>query len=219
MARLLLTAWILWQATTIHSFQFFPSATTGLTKALPASSLGGEPLLHSRLLRMRADLSSIKSVATSPVTNLDAHIPIDLSYPGLRQVNKDAAFLTRNLTLSILVQIHSSPDIYIIDEFLTPDECDSIMKTALNSNMQLSPGASSSVHIQSHERSLHILIHSFVESFTLRGGGSRLRWLDRGCGHLEPAAAHRRTPHRQQHAQRWPRPHRGRFARSVQDAP
>jgi len=53
---------------------------------------------------------------------LDAHIKIDEEYPGLRKV-------------------HSTPDIYLVDDLLTPEECDSIIDRAGGKDMQVSPVA------------------------------------------------------------------------------
>ena len=41
--------------------------------------------------------------------NLDAHIDVDTSFPGLRQ-------------------IHNGPDIFLIDDLLSPEECEEIIQ-------------------------------------------------------------------------------------------
>ena len=54
-------------------------------------------------------------VATAPGENrtdaLDAHVPIDRFYTGLRQ-------------------LHASPDVFVVDDFVTPEQCDSIVAAA-----------------------------------------------------------------------------------------
>ena len=41
--------------------------------------------------------------------NLDAHIDVDTSFPGLRQ-------------------IHNAPDIFLVDDLLSPEECEEIIQ-------------------------------------------------------------------------------------------
>ena len=59
-------------------------------------------------------LSSPSSSSSSSVA-LDRHVPIDRYYENLRQ-------------------IHQSPDIFVIDDYLTSSECDSIVQAAKDSN-------------------------------------------------------------------------------------
>jgi hypothetical protein len=54
--------------------------------------------------------------------HLDRHIDIDSSFPGLRQ-------------------IHESPDIYLVDDLLAPQECDDIIQAAKDKGLDLSPVA------------------------------------------------------------------------------
>lgn len=51
---------------------------------------------------------------------MDAHVPVDRFYDGLRQ-------------------LHASPDVFLVDGFLTPDECDSIVAAARARDMDQSP--------------------------------------------------------------------------------
>ena len=63
-------------------------------------------------------------VATAPDGNrtdaLDAHVPIDRFYTGLRQ-------------------LHASPDVFVVDDFVTPEQCDSIVAAASTRAMDQSP--------------------------------------------------------------------------------
>ena len=54
--------------------------------------------------------------------SLDAHIDIDVGFPGLRQ-------------------IHQSPDIFLVDDLLTSSECDEIIQAAERKGLELSPVA------------------------------------------------------------------------------
>jgi hypothetical protein len=64
-----------------------------------------------------AGVSSSTASAPDP---LDDHVPIDRLYDGLRQ-------------------LHSKPDVFLVDDFLTSDECDSIVAAAKKKNMSQSP--------------------------------------------------------------------------------
>ena len=62
-------------------------------------------------------------VASSPAASrdpLDDHVPIDRLYDGLRQ-------------------LHASPDVFLVDDFLTSDECDDIVAAARARDMSQSP--------------------------------------------------------------------------------
>jgi hypothetical protein len=62
-------------------------------------------------------------VASSPAASrdpLDDHVPIDRTYDGLRQ-------------------LHASPDVFLVDDFLTSDECDDIVAAARARDMSQSP--------------------------------------------------------------------------------
>ena len=62
-------------------------------------------------------------VAPSPAASrdpLDDHVPIDRTYDGLRQ-------------------LHASPDVFLVDDFLTSDECDDIITAARARDMSQSP--------------------------------------------------------------------------------
>ena len=62
-------------------------------------------------------------VASSPAATrdpLDDHVPIDRTYDGLRQ-------------------LHASPDVFLVDDFLTSDECDDIVAAARARDMSQSP--------------------------------------------------------------------------------
>ena len=62
-------------------------------------------------------------VASSTSNNqnpLDDHVPVDRLYDGLRQ-------------------LHQSPDVFLVDDFLTSDECDSIIESAKQKGMTQSP--------------------------------------------------------------------------------
>jgi hypothetical protein len=54
--------------------------------------------------------------------SLDTHVEIDAGFPGLRQ-------------------IHSSPDVYLVDNLLTSSECDEIVEAAKSKGLELSPVA------------------------------------------------------------------------------
>ena len=62
-------------------------------------------------------------VASSPAAIRDPrddHVPIDRTYDGLRQ-------------------LHASPDVFLVDDFLTSDECDDIVAAARARDMSQSP--------------------------------------------------------------------------------
>jgi hypothetical protein len=143
----------------IHSFQFHPTAPLCVGRCLiSAAAAPVRRIWHAHSLRKRACLARM-ALAVDSQTNLDAHIPIDLEYPGLRKVrcnafmrqipSKHLSPICRVVSNKLIdfLQIYSSPDIYIIEDFLTGDECDSIMQKALSSNMQRSPGS----YLKSHD--------------------------------------------------------------------
>ena len=149
----------------IHSFQFHPTAPLCVGRCLiSAAAAPVHRIWHAHSLRKRACTARM-ALAVDSQTNLDAHIPIDLEYPGLRKVRCNAfirqipskhlspIFRVVSNKLIDFLQIYSSPDIYIIEDFLTGDECDSIMQKALSSNMQRSPGS----YLKSNDA-----IHSYI---------------------------------------------------------
>ena len=80
--------------------------------ATTTSRCVGRPLRCRRTIRM----------ITIPDTALDRHIAIDPDFPGLRRINR-------------------SPDVYVVDGFLSSGECDSIREEASKREMTLSPVA------------------------------------------------------------------------------
>ena len=64
--------------------------------------------------------AGVATQSTADTNPLDDHVDVDRFYDGLRQV-------------------HSSPDVYLVDDFLTPDECDSIVAAARTRDMDQSP--------------------------------------------------------------------------------
>ena len=58
--------------------------------------------------------------STTVDAHLDVHAPIDRAYPSLRQIN-------------------SQPDIFVVDDFLTHDECDDMVRAASEMDMDQSP--------------------------------------------------------------------------------
>jgi hypothetical protein len=69
-----------------------------------------------------APTTRLRAAASLEPTSLDRHIQIDKDFPGLRKV-------------------HRTPDIYVIENFLTAEECDSIVDEAKTRDMVLSPVA------------------------------------------------------------------------------
>ena len=76
----------------------------------PTARLGGLQA-HARRLRTPESRRRASRWPRRPelAMNLDAHIDVDTSFPGLRQ-------------------IHNAPDIFLIDDLLSPEECEEIIQ-------------------------------------------------------------------------------------------
>ena len=64
--------------------------------------------------------AGVATAGTDQTNALDDHVPIDRFYTGLRQ-------------------LHASPDVFIVDDFITPNQCDSIVAAAKTRAMDQSP--------------------------------------------------------------------------------
>ena len=64
--------------------------------------------------------AGVADARTDAPNPLDDHVPVDRFYDGLRQ-------------------LHASPDVFLVDDFLTPEECDDIVAAASSRDMSQSP--------------------------------------------------------------------------------
>ena len=64
--------------------------------------------------------AGVATAGTDQTNALDDHVPIDRFYTGLKQ-------------------LHASPDVFIVDDFITPNQCDSIVAAAKTRAMDQSP--------------------------------------------------------------------------------
>ena len=64
--------------------------------------------------------AGVADARTDAPNPLDDHVPIDRLYDGLRQ-------------------LHASPDVFLVDDFLTPEECGDIVAVASSRDMSQSP--------------------------------------------------------------------------------
>ena len=64
--------------------------------------------------------AGVATAGTDQANALDDHVPIDRFYTGLRQ-------------------LHASPAVFIVDDFITPNQCDSIVAAAKTRAMDQSP--------------------------------------------------------------------------------
>ena len=93
------------------------SSSSTLSSARPPKRVflfGRTTTLSGKTSSSSSSSSSTTTTATTS-TVLDRHIPIDRYYNNLRQ-------------------IHQSPDIFIVDDYLSSEECDSIIEAARDSN-------------------------------------------------------------------------------------
>jgi hypothetical protein len=79
-SRWLLALCVLSESTGSLSFQLFSAKMKLVTHTRAIASIWSTKIPAARPIK------KFSCVATVPTTNLDAHIPIDLEYPGLRQV-------------------------------------------------------------------------------------------------------------------------------------
>ena len=81
-------------------------------------------VMHRRALPLRWPLrvraSAVATPAIGPDPVLDNHWPIDREFPSLRQ-------------------IHRSPDIFVVDDYLKAEECDDMIRAASEKGMGQSP--------------------------------------------------------------------------------
>jgi len=116
---------------TAMSVRIAPLSTAGTSRGTPGRRARISP--HTRTgkiarpvpptLRAVDDGGFGAGVATAGTDNanaLDDHVPIDRFYTGLRQ-------------------LHASPDVFIVDDFITPNQCDSIVAAAKTRAMDQSP--------------------------------------------------------------------------------
>jgi hypothetical protein len=101
----------------------FRSATvtreTGPSRVAPAN-LGARVLVVASASDSGGFGAGVASSPASTRDPLDDHVPIDRLYDGLRQ-------------------LHASPDVFLVDDFLTSDECDDIVAAARARDMSQSP--------------------------------------------------------------------------------
>ena len=64
--------------------------------------------------------AGVADARTDAPNPLDDHVPVDRFYDGLRQ-------------------LHASPDVFLVDDFLTPEECGDIVAAASSRDMSRSP--------------------------------------------------------------------------------
>ena len=103
----------------VHAFSGTPPAVRGLgMRGVACDTIASAAAMWRCARRSRwSRACKIKMQA-----HLDRHIDIDSSFPGLRQ-------------------IHESPDIYLVDDLLAPQECDDIIQAAKDKGLDLSPVA------------------------------------------------------------------------------
>ena len=85
-----------------------------------ASSAASRPSPPPPRARARGFGAGVADAQTDAPNPLDDHVPIDRLYDGLRQ-------------------LHASPDVFLVDDFLTPEECDDIVAAASSRDMSQSP--------------------------------------------------------------------------------
>ena len=97
------------------------SSSSSSSSTLSSSRPPKRVFLFGRTTTLSGKTSSSSSSSSTTTTTattstvLDRHIPIDRYYNNLRQ-------------------IHQSPDIFIVDDYLSSEECDSIIEAARDSN-------------------------------------------------------------------------------------
>ncbi|EKX48460.1 hypothetical protein GUITHDRAFT_136595 [Guillardia theta CCMP2712] len=100
----------------LPSSQSFVAPTPRALPSFSSSSSGCSPAAA------RGRTGAVLAPFSIPVRSLDNHIEIDADFPGLRK-------------------LHSSPDIFLVDDMLEGGECAEIVEAAKAKGLELSPVA------------------------------------------------------------------------------
>ena len=116
---------------TAMSVRIAPLSTAGTSRGTPGRRARISP--HTRTGKIARPVpptvravddggfgAGVATAGTDQTNALDDHVPIDRFYTGLRQ-------------------LHASPDVFIVDDFITPNQCDSIVAAAKTRAMDQSP--------------------------------------------------------------------------------
>jgi len=97
-----------------------PPSSRSASAVRPRPRRPGRPVVSPSAASGGGFGAGVAGASASARTRLDDHVAVDRLYPGLRQ-------------------IHASPDVFVIDDFLTPEQCEDVIDAASKRDMSRSP--------------------------------------------------------------------------------